>query len=287
MKIGFIGLGAMGLPMAENLLDAGHELRVHRVRERSAGLLAKGALAAESPAGTAQGMDVVILMLPDTPDVAEVLRGENGVLEALEPGALVIDMSSISPVATEEFAREAASAGAEYVDAPVSGGQAGARERSLTIFVGGEDSAVARAMPVLDSLGARITHMGPVGSGQATKVANQVIVALTIEAVAEGLAIARASGIDPALVRQALDGGFASSKVLDVHGRRMVEDDLAPGFRLLLHRKDIGLAQESARHHRVELPGVDLVADQMDAAIRRGWGDADHSALFQVLEGER
>lgn len=283
MRIGFIGLGVMGAPMARNLLDAGHDLQVHRVKERSQSLVDAGATAATSPAAAATEADVVILMLPDTPDVDAVLHGEDGVLAGLAEGALVIDMSSISPVQTEQFAAEVTGAGGQYVDAPVSGGEVGARDGALTIFVGGDDAAVERAMPLLEILGARITHLGAAGAGQATKVVNQVIVALTIEAVAEGLALAEASGIDPERVRAALDGGFASSRILDLHGKRMVERDFDPGFRLRLHRKDLRLAQDSAAHRGLALPGTETVAAQMDEAITRQWQDLDHSALFRLL----
>jgi 2-hydroxy-3-oxopropionate reductase len=283
MRIGFIGLGVMGLPMAENLIAAGHELRVHRVRERSQGLIGKGAVAADSPASAAAGAEAVVLMLPDTPDVEQVLLGPDGVVDALEPGALLLDMSSISPVATQGFAQKVAEAGGRYVDAPVSGGEVGAREATLTIFVGGEEDAVADARPLLEILGGRITHLGPAGAGQTTKVANQVIVGLTIEAVAEGLALAEASGIDPATVRGALDGGFASSRILDLHGARMVGRSFDPGFRLRLHRKDLGLALAASEHLGVDLPGTAAVAAQMDDAIGRDWAELDHSALFRVL----
>lgn len=283
MRIGFIGLGVMGAPMARNLLDAGHDLQIHRVKERSQSLVDAGATAASSPAAAATGADVVILMLPDTPDVDAVLHGEDGVLAGLAEGALVIDMSSISPVQTEQFAVEVTGAGGQYVDAPASGGEVGARDGTLTIFVGGEDAAVERAMPLLETLGARITHLGAAGAGQATKVVNQIIVALTIEAVAEGLALAEASGIDPERVRAALDGGFASSRILDLHGKRMVERDFDPGFRLRLHRKDLRLAQDSAAHRGLALPGTETVAAQMDEAISRKWQDLDHSALFRLL----
>ncbi|WP_193107022.1 NAD(P)-dependent oxidoreductase [Brachybacterium sp. FME24] len=283
MRIGFIGLGVMGAPMARNLLAAGHELQIHRVKDRSQDLVDAGATAAPSAAAAATGADVVILMLPDTPDVESVLLGEGGVLDALKDGALVIDMSSISPVRTEQFAAAVTEAGGQYVDAPVSGGEVGARDGALTIFVGGEDAAVERAMPLLEILGARITHMGAAGAGQATKVVNQIIVALTIEAVAEGLALAEASGIDPERVRAALDGGFASSRILELHGARMVERAFDPGFRLRLHRKDLRLAQDSASHRGIALPGTETVAAQMDEALSRQWQDLDHSALFRLL----
>jgi 2-hydroxy-3-oxopropionate reductase len=273
----------MGLPMAENLLAAGRALRVHRVKERSRSLVEAGATAAGSPAEAAAGAEVVILMLPDSPDVEGVLVGADGVLEALEPGALVIDMSSISPSVTRELARRTQQAGGRYVDAPVSGGEVGAREGTLTIFVGGEDEAIAEAMPLLEVLGGRITHMGPVGAGQATKVANQVIVGLTIQAVAEGLALAEASGIAPDAVREALDGGFATSRILELHGARMAARDFAPGFRTRLHRKDLGLALEIAEQAGVETPGTAAVAERMDALIDGGGAELDHSALFSTL----
>lgn len=288
MQIGFIGLGVMGVPMARNLIAAGHELTVHRVKERSQVLLDEGATAATSPSEVSRGAEVVILMLPDTPDVEQVLAADDGVLAGLKRGALVIDMSSISPVATRTLAEQVQAAGGAWVDAPVSGGEVGARDGALTIFVGGTEQAVERAMPLLEVMGKTITHLGPAGAGQATKVVNQIIVGLTIEAVAEGLAVAEASGIDPAAVREALSGGFASSRILEMHGKRMVERTFDPGFRMRLHRKDLGLALTAAEHHGTEVPGVRAVAAQMDAAIARDWSDLDHSALFRLLvEGEQ
>lgn len=286
MNIGFIGLGVMGLPMAANLVAAGHALRVHRVKARSRSLVDAGAVAADSPAEAAAGAEVVILMLPDSPDVEAVLTGAEGVLAALEPGALVLDMSSISPSVTRELARRTQEAGGRYVDAPVSGGEVGARDGTLTVFVGGEEEAVAAATPLLEVLGGRITHMGPVGAGQATKVANQVIVGLTIQAVAEGLALAEASGIDADAVRAALDGGFATSRILELHGARMASRDFAPGFRTRLHRKDLGLALDIARELRVDTPGTAAVAARMDALIDADDGELDHSALFRTLREE-
>src|SRR5690606_35149006 len=234
MNIGFIGLGVMGLPMAANLVAEGHSLRVHRVKERSRSLLDAGAIAADSPADAAAGAEVVILMLPDSPDVDAVLTGADGVLSGLAPGAIVLDMSSISPSVTRDLARRTHEAGGRDVDAPVSGGEVGAREGALTVFVGGEEADVAEVLPLLEVMGGRITHMGPVGAGQVTKVANQVIVGLTIQAVAEGLALAEASGIDPDAVRKALDGGFATSRILELHGARMAARDYTPGFRMRL-----------------------------------------------------
>lgn len=286
MHIGFIGLGVMGTPMALNLIRAGHTLVVHRVKERSQILIDEGATAAASPQEVAEGAEVVILMLPDTPDVEQVLRGESGVLAGLQPGSLVIDMSSISPVATAELAAEVAERGGGYVDAPVSGGEVGARDGALTVFVGGSEEAVARAWPLLEVMGKTITHMGEAGAGQATKVVNQVIVGLTIEAVAEGLALAEASGIDAARVREALSGGFASSRILDLHGQRMVERHFEPGFRMRLHRKDLGLALAAAEHHGVTLPGTEAVTGQMDTALAHDLAEQDHSALFRLIGGE-
>lgn len=286
MRIGFIGLGVMGTPMALNLLRAGHELTVHRVRERHQSLLEAGAVAASSPKEAAEKSDIVILMLPDTPDVEKVLREADGVLAGLQEGALVIDMSSISPVATKEFAVEVRAAGGEYVDAPVSGGEAGAKDGILTIFLGGSEAAVEQTMPLFQVMGKNITHMGEVGAGQATKVVNQIIVGLTIEAVSEGLALAEASGIDADKVREALSGGFASSKILEMHGKRMVDRAFDPGFRIRLHRKDLGLALSAAEHHGAKLPGVDVVASQMDKGLEKGWGELDHAALFRLIREE-
>ncbi|UFU01898.1 NAD(P)-dependent oxidoreductase [Ruania suaedae] len=286
MRIGFIGLGVMGVPMALNLINAGHSLTVHRVKERSQVLIDSGATAAGSAADVARAAEVVILMLPDTPDVEHVLTADDGVLAGLAPGALVIDMSSISPVATRSLAEQVEAAGGAWVDAPVSGGEVGARDGALTIFIGGAQEPVERAMPLLEVMGKTITHLGPAGAGQATKVVNQIIVGLTIEAVAEGLAVAEASGIDPAAVREALSGGFASSRILEMHGKRMVERTFDPGFRMRLHRKDLGLALAAAKHHGTSVPGVEAVAAQMDAAIARDWAELDHSALFRLLTEE-
>lgn len=286
MRIGFIGLGVMGMPMALNLIQAGYGLTVHRVKEHSRILVDEGAVAASSAKVVAERSDAVILMLPDTPDVEQVLFSEDGVLAGLRPGALVIDMSSISPVVTVGLAEKVKEAGADYVDAPVSGGDVGARDGTLTIFVGGDRGPVGRAMPLLEVMGTTITHMGGVGAGQATKVVNQVIVGLTIEAVAEGLALAEASGIDPAKVREALSGGFASSRILDLHGKRMVERTFEPGFRIRLHRKDLGLALAAAAHYNITLPGTRQTATQMDEALSRNWGELDHSALYQIVLGE-
>jgi 2-hydroxy-3-oxopropionate reductase len=284
MKIGFIGLGVMGRPMAGHLIDAGHTLSLHRVKEVSRPLVDRGASQASSAAQAAAQSDVVILMLPDTPDVETVLFGAGGVAEGLSPGKLVIDMSSISPIATKDFARKIKERGCSYLDAPVSGGEVGARNAALTIMVGGEEEAYRRALPLFEKMGKNITLVGGAGDGQTAKVANQIIVGLTIEAVAEALLFARKAGADPAKVRQALMGGFASSRILELHGERMINSTFDPGFRIALHRKDMALAVESARALELALPNVAMVQQMMNAAVALGDGDKDHSALIRTLE---
>jgi 2-hydroxy-3-oxopropionate reductase len=284
MKIGFIGLGVMGRPMAGHLIDAGHTLSLHRVKEVSRPLVDRGASQAPSAAQAAAQSDVVILMLPDTPDVETVLFGAGGVAEGLSPGKLVIDMSSISPIATKDFARKIKERGCSYLDAPVSGGEVGARNAALTIMVGGEEEAYRRALPLFEKMGKNITLVGGAGDGQTAKVANQIIVGLTIEAVAEALLFARKAGADPAKVRQALMGGFASSRILELHGERMINSTFDPGFRIALHRKDMALAVESARALELALPNVAMVQQMMNAAVALGDGDKDHSALIRTLE---
>ncbi|MBK1793234.1 2-hydroxy-3-oxopropionate reductase [Devosia sp. WQ 349] len=284
MKIGFIGLGVMGRPMAGHLIAAGNTLYLHRVKEVSEHLVEAGAIALQSVSAVAAASDIVILMLPDTPDVEAVLFGEDGVASSLSPGKLVIDMSSISPVATKEFASRIAALGAGYLDAPVSGGEVGAKAASLTIMVGGTASDFARARPLFELMGKNITHIGDVGSGQTAKVANQIIVGLTIEAVAEGLALAKAAGADPAKVRDALMGGFASSRILEVHGDRMIREAFDPGFRIRLHRKDIGLALDVAKALDLFLPHSASLHQLMNSAIAQGLGEKDHSGLYKVID---
>ncbi|WP_417308066.1 2-hydroxy-3-oxopropionate reductase [Devosia sp.] len=284
MNIGFIGLGVMGRPMAEHLIDAGHSLTVSRVKPVSQFLADKGATAAETPKAVAEASEVVILMLPDTPDVEAVLFGENGVAEGLQPGALVIDMSSIAPVATKGFAQKIEELGGEYLDAPVSGGEVGAKNAALTIMVGGTEDAFKRGLPLLEKMGKTITHVGGSGDGQTAKVANQIIVGLTIEAVAEALLFAKSAGADPAKVREALMGGFASSKILEVHGERMIKRTFDPGFRIRLHRKDLTLAVDGARELEIALPNAAATQQLMNAAIALGDGDKDHSGLIRTLE---
>ena len=284
MKIGFIGLGVMGAPMARHLADAGHDIVT--VLNRSALPKDLKASVAASPAEVARVSEIVITMLPDTPDVERVLLGQNGVLEGLAAGKLVIDMSSISPIATAEFAARIREAGAGYLDAPVSGGEVGAKAASLTVMVGGPAAEFERALPIFDKLGRNITLIGEQnGAGQTCKIANQIIVALNIEAVAEALVFASKAGCDPAKVRGALMGGFASSRVLDVHGERMIARTFAPGFRIRLHQKDLNLALESARALGVALPNTAMAQQLMNAcAARAGCAEADHSSLVKALE---
>lgn len=284
MKIGFIGLGVMGAPMARHLADAGHEIVT--VLNRSPLPNDLKATVTASPAEVARACEIVITMLPDTPDVERVLFGQNGVLEGISAGKLVIDMSSISPIATAEFAARIRGAGAGYLDAPVSGGEVGAKAASLTIMVGGPAAEFERARPIFERLGKNITLIGENnGAGQTCKIANQIIVALNIEAVAEALVFASKAGCDPAKVRSALMGGFASSRVLDVHGERMIARTFAPGFRVRLHQKDLNLALESARALGVALPGTATTQQLMNAcSARAGGAEADHSSLVRALE---
>jgi 2-hydroxy-3-oxopropionate reductase len=280
MRIGFIGLGVMGRPIVDNLIVAGHELSVYRGRTDV------DAHVCGSAKEVAERSEVVILMVPDTPDVESALFAPDGVAEGLQAGSLVIDMSSISPTATIGFAQLIEKLGCEYLDAPVSGGEIGARDGTLTILVGGRPEVFERARPIFDVLGKNITLIGGPGAGQTAKVANQIIVGLTIEAVAEGLLFAERAGADPAVVRQALMGGFASSRVLEVHGDRMVRETFEPGFRIRLHRKDLGLAVQAAAELDLALPNTAATQQLMNAAIADGDGELDHSALYRTLRRE-
>lgn len=284
MKIGFIGLGVMGRPMAGHLIAAGHEVAVNRVKPVSQHLVEAGARAADTARDAVKGAEVVILMLPDTPDVEAILFGEEGIADSLEKGALVIDMSSISPVETKDFARRIRDKGGDYVDAPVSGGEVGAKNAALTIMVGGSEAAFDRAKPLFELMGKNINRVGEVGDGQTAKVANQIIVGLTIQAVAEALLFARKAGADPVKVREALMGGFAASRILEVHGDRMNKRTFDPGFRIRLHRKDLALALDAARSLELALPNTATTAQIMSAALAQGDGDKDHSGLIRTLE---
>jgi len=289
MKIGFIGLGIMGTPMALHLVDAGHQLYVQTRGKVPEAIAASTAQACAHAAEVAGHADVIFTMVPDTPDVEAVLFGENGVAAGLKARAsgtrkTVVDMSSISPMATKKFAARIAELGADYVDAPVSGGEVGAKAASLTIMCGGEPAVFERVRPLLEKMGKNITLVGGVGDGQTTKVANQIIVALNIAAVGEALLFASRAGADPAKVRQALMGGFAASRILEVHGERMIKRTFNPGFRIKLHQKDLGLALQGARELGVALPQTANAAQLMQACAAHGFGDLDHSALVKALE---
>ncbi len=284
MKIGFIGLGIMGAPMALHLINAGHELHYTTHGKVNPDIAASSAKGYGSSKEVAQAADVVIMMLPDTPDVQKVLFGEAGVAEGLSKGKTVIDMSSISPIETKVFAGKIEALGCEYLDAPVSGGEVGAKAASLTIMVGGTEAAFAKAKPLFELMGKNITHVGGAGDGQTTKVANQIIVALNIAAVGEALLFASKAGADPAKVRTALMGGFASSKILEVHGERMIKRTFNPGFRIGLHQKDLNLALAGAKSMGVALPQTASAAQLMQACAAQGWDQLDHSALVKALE---
>lgn len=284
MKLGFIGLGIMGAPMAGHLRAGGHELFVATRSKVPAALVEAGAVACKTAADVARQADIVFLMVPDTPDVEAVLFGENGVAAGLSAGKAVVDMSSISPIATKDFAARINALGCEYLDAPVSGGEVGAKAASLTIMVGGSEAGFARVLPLFQLMGKNITHVGGNGDGQTTKVANQIIVALNIAAVGEALVFASKAGADPAKVRQALMGGFAASRILEVHGERMIKRTFNPGFRIKLHQKDLNLALQGARALGVALPGTANALQLMQACAANGMGEMDHSGLVRALE---
>ena len=284
MNIGFIGLGIMGTPMAGHLIAASHSLFLKTRRSVPEALLAAGGTACATAAEVAERADTIILMLPDTPDVEQVLFGADGVAEGLSPGKTVIDMSSIAPLATKDFAARIAERGGAYLDAPVSGGEVGAKNAALSIMVGGEAEIFARAEPLFAAMGKTVTHVGPVGSGQVAKVANQIIVALTIEAVAEGLLFASKAGADPAKVRQAITGGLATSRILELHGARMIERTFDPGFRIGLHQKDLNLALDNARTLGLSLPATALAQQLFSACVAQGGAAWDHSAMVKALE---
>jgi 2-hydroxy-3-oxopropionate reductase len=283
LNIGFVGLGIMGAPMAGHLLAAGHKLFVHTHGKVPADIAGRAAVCA-SNREVAEKSDIVITMVPDTPDVEAVLFGKDGVAFGLSPGKTVVDMSSISPIETKVFAKKINELGCDYLDAPVSGGEVGAKAASLTIMVGGPDAAFARIKPLFELMGKNITLVGGNGDGQTTKVANQIIVALNIAAVGEALLFASKAGADPAKVRQALMGGFAASRILEVHGERMIKRSFNPGFRIGLHQKDLSLALAGARALGVALPQTAGTAQLMQACAANGMQDLDHSALVRALE---
>ena len=283
-QLGFIGLGIMGAPMAQHLLAAGHQVFLHSRSGVPATLLDAGGSACSNAQQVAQQADIIFMMLPDTPDVARVLFGESGLAAGLSAGKTVVDMSSISPMETKDFAQKINAQGCDYLDAPVSGGQVGAKAASLTIMVGGPLAAFERLRPLFELMGKNITLVGGNGDGQTCKVANQIIVALNIAAVGEALLFASKAGADPAKVRQALMGGFAASRILEVHGERMIKRTFAPGFRIGLHQKDLNLALQGARALGVALPQTASAAQLMQVCSANGMQDLDHSALVRSLE---
>jgi 2-hydroxy-3-oxopropionate reductase len=282
--VGFIGLGTMGRPMASHLQAAGHRLFLQDVGPIAPELVAAGGVVCKSGKQVAEQSDVIIIMVPDTPDVDAVLFGPNGAAEGLSKGKIVVDMSSISPLATKEFAKKINARGADYLDAPVSGGEVGAKAASLTIMVGGPERAFNIVKPLFEKMGKNVTLVGGNGDGQTTKVANQIIVALTIEAVGEALLFASKAGADPQLVRQALMGGFASSRILEVHGERMVKRNFDPGFRIELHQKDLNLALEGARALGLSLPNTAVAQQLFNSCTAHGGKAWDHSAMVRALE---
>ena len=284
MKVGFIGLGIMGQPMASHLIKGGHEVHLHSRSGVPEELARAGGRTCGSPREVAEAADVVITMVPDTPHVEEVLFGEGGVAEGLSPGKTVVDMSSISPIATKEFAKRIGEKGCDYLDAPVSGGEVGAKNAALTIMVGGPEAAFERVRPLFELMGKNITLVGGNGDGQTAKVANQIVVALNIEAVAEALLFASKAGADPARVRSALMGGFANSRVLEVHGERMVRRTFEPGFRIELHQKDLNLALQGAKALGLSLPNTATCQELFNACAANGGAAWDHSGMVRALE---
>jgi 2-hydroxy-3-oxopropionate reductase len=285
-KVGFIGLGIMGGPMAKNLMEASKELVLYnRTREKADELAKDGnADVAKSPREVAEGSDIIVTMLPDSPQVREVLIGEDGVLEGLKEGALVVDMSTISPVVTEELAEKVKEKGASMLDAPVSGGDVGAIEGTLSIMVGGSEDDFERARPLFEVMGKTVTHVGPVGAGQVVKAANQIVVALTIEAVSEALVLGSRGGVAPEKILDVLGGGLAGNKVMEVKREKFLSHQFDPGFRSELHHKDLGIALAAGREYGVALP-VTAIVDQMLLSMRqKGWGGEDHSALLRIIE---
>ena len=284
LKLGFVGLGIMGAPMAGHLVNAGHQVFITTRSKVPADLANSNATQCKSPREVAENADIIFTMVPDTPDVEKVLFGDNGIASGLSKGKVVVDMSSISPIATKEFAKKINDLGCDYLDAPVSGGEVGAKNATLSIMVGGDESVFNKVKPVFELMGKNINLVGGNGDGQTAKVANQIIVALNIEAVAEALLFASKAGADPAKVRQALMGGFAGSKILEVHGERMVKRTFDPGFRIELHQKDLNLALNSARALGVSLPNTANAQELFNACSAHGGKAWDHSAMVRALE---
>jgi 2-hydroxy-3-oxopropionate reductase len=283
-KIGFIGLGIMGRPMAKHLMKAGHALLILSKSNAAEELQKEGAKLFEDPSQLAAEADTVITMLPDSPEVEAIVLGVHGILSGIRKGSLYIDMSTIAPSTSVSLYNKFAKKGVEALDAPVSGGQAGAEGATLSIMVGGSDEAFKRAVPLFDKMGKNIVHIGKPGAGQTTKACNQIVVGLTIQAVAEALTLAKKSGVDVAKVRAALLGGFAQSKILDLHGQRIIDRNFKPGFKVKLHRKDMNIALQAGRQLSVPLPASSIVAAQMDALMARGDAELDHSSLALLEE---
>ncbi|HSU50671.1 MAG TPA: 2-hydroxy-3-oxopropionate reductase [Segetibacter sp.] len=283
-KIGFIGLGIMGKPMAHHLLNAGYSLAVLQRNEASKELIDAGAKAFKTNREVAENSDVVITMLPDSPQVEEVVLGKDGVIDGLKQGALFIDMSSIAPSAAKKIHQQLQQKGVEALDAPVSGGQVGAEAASLSIMVGGSEAAFTRALPLFQLMGKNIVLIGEAGAGQTTKVCNQMIVGMTIQAVAEAFTLAKKAGVNLEKMREVLLGGFAQSRILDLHGKRVIDGNFKPGLKVKLPRQDMNLALQEGKEYAVPLYGTALVAAQMDALIAQGNGDLDHSALAMLME---
>ena len=284
LNLGFIGLGIMGTPMCGHLINAGHQLFVTTRSKVPDAIASTNAVVCKSAKEVAEKADIIFTMVPDTPDVEKVLFGENGIAAGLSKGKVVVDMSSISPIATKEFAKKINDLGCEYMDAPVSGGEVGAKNAALTIMIGASEATFERVKPLFELMGKNITLVGPNGAGQTAKVANQIIVALNIEAVSEALLFAAKAGADPAKVRQALMGGFAASRILEVHGERMIKRTFDPGFRIELHQKDLNLALQSARAMGMSLPNTATAQELFNACAAHGGKGWDHSAMIRALE---
>jgi 2-hydroxy-3-oxopropionate reductase len=286
-KVGFIGLGIMGGPMAQNLMEAGYELVLYnRTIEKAEEVAGDGATVVGSPREVAESCDVVVLMLPDSPQVEEIVEGEDGVLEGLKEGALIVDMSTISPVVTRELAEKIEERGASMLDAPVSGGEPGAQQGTLAIMAGGSEEDFERARPLLEVMGDAITHVGPTGAGQTAKAANQIVVAVTLEGISEALVLASKAGVAPEKILEAISGGLAGSNVMEAKKENFLEHDFEPGFRVDLHHKDLGIALATGREYGVSLPVTAIVDQMLESLKTKGRGDRDHSAILTLIEDQ-
>lgn len=283
-KIGIIGLGIMGKPMALNLIKAGYSVSILEKSNAAPAVKEAGAQAYPNSRELAQAVNVVITMLPDSPDVEAVVSGEDGVLAGIKPGSLFIDMSTIAPSVAVDIFQKMKDKGVEALDAPVSGGQVGAEAGTLSIMVGGSEQAFNRALPIFQAMGKNIVHMGDAGTGQTTKACNQMIVGMTIQAVGEAFTLANEAGVNLVKMREALLGGFAQSRILDLHGQRIIDRNFKPGFKIKLHKKDMGIALQAGEQYKIPLKGTALVATQMEESIEKGNGELDHSALILMLE---